>query len=218
MSLPSSGGVCGQHDRAGEPGARGLRGAAGVHAAGVVSGHVGGERVCSTPGKLTRQCADPITHFETHGTKAQVAYQYLASMSECYRRTIAGCAPFVETHVKTELVMLIDMLRLQPKRKALLKTARDLYARAHRVHRGAAIAEHIAFVYGRLAECVALHLKQEGQIPLYISHMDVLAMVRHDMEYPNLEVLGEYAVEYDKAALKAHVDLCEEVYKLKTML
>ncbi len=48
--------------------------------------------------------------------------------------------------------------------------------------------------------------------------MDVLAMVRHDMEYPNLEVLGEYAVEYDKAALKAHVDLCEEVYELKSML
>lgn len=164
---------------------------------------------------LTRQIADPISYFETHGSKTQVAYQYLASVADCYRRTVAGCAPFAETRVKAELVMLIDRLRLSPKRKQFMPAARDLYARAHTVQRGAQIAEHIAFVYERLAECVAQHLKKEGQVPLHLRHVDALAVVRHDMDHPNLEVLGEYAVEYDKAALKAHIDLCADVYALK---
>lgn len=136
-------------------------------------------------------------------------YQTLSSMAHAYRCTVSGCAPFVESSAKAQLVHIIDLLRRrvghEEERRKLMATARDLYSRVHEVQRGADIAEHHAFVYQGLAEKAAQNLKDAGQVPLCI-YGDAFRMIR---ETPAVDELVAKGPE-----LEAHLVVCEETLKL----
>ena len=131
-------------------------------------------------------------------------------MAHAYRCTVSGCAPFVESSAKAQLVQLIDLLRPRvghdEERRTLMMTARDLYDRVHKVQRGVNIAEHHAFVYQGLAEAAAAKLKDARQVPLHIQYGDAFRMIR---ETPAVDALVEKGPE-----LEAHLVVCEETVQL----
>lgn len=151
--------------------------------------------------KLTRQCADPQSFFETH-FEAEIpipvdmtVHQYFSRLSLayafCVKRSMAG----VQSQTKQTTALILRNLDIpnttyEDERCSLLDEAKRLNTEAQKptVHQGAAVADMISTVYGYIARCAAQRLQANGQLALTCTpnNAEAIKIIEEDLADPTI--------------------------------